>query len=70
MTQNVNTATVGQTNQASAFRLWVQRIWMENCEERLTVGEDSVTIKQYWNTYKYWLKHNYRKTHNESTNSG
>lgn len=42
------------------FRLWVQRIWMENCEERLTVGEDPVTIKQYWNSYKYWLKREYR----------
>jgi hypothetical protein len=54
----------------SEFRLWVQRIWMENCEERLTIGEDSVTIKQYWNTYKYWLKRKYRKAHNESTTSG
>jgi hypothetical protein len=45
---------------ATAFRLWVQRIWMENCDERLTVGEDPVTIKQYWNTYKYWLKREYQ----------
>ena len=42
------------------FRLWVQRIWMDNCEERLTVGQNPVTIKQYWNTYKYWLKREYR----------
>jgi hypothetical protein len=44
----------------TAFRLWVQRIWMDNCDERLTVGEDPVTIIQYWNTYKYWLKREYR----------
>jgi hypothetical protein len=44
----------------TAFRLWVQRIWMENCEERLTVGQDCVTINQYWNNYKYWLKREYR----------
>ena len=44
----------------SRFRLWVQRIWMDNCEERLTVGQDPVTIKQYWNNYKYWLKREYR----------
>jgi hypothetical protein len=44
----------------TAFRLWVQRIWMENCDERLTVGEDPVTIIQYWNTYKYWLKREYQ----------
>jgi hypothetical protein len=44
----------------TTFRLWVQRIWMDNCEERLTVGQDPVTIKQYWNAYKYWLKREYR----------
>jgi hypothetical protein len=44
----------------TAFRLWVQRIWMENCDERLTVGQDPVTISQYWNTYKYWLKREYK----------
>jgi hypothetical protein len=44
----------------TAFRLWVQRIWMDNREERLTVGQDPVTISQYWNTYKYWLKREYR----------
>jgi hypothetical protein len=44
----------------TAFRLWVQRIWMENCEERLTVGQDRVTMNQYWNTYKYWLKREYQ----------
>ena len=44
----------------TAFRLWVQRIWMDNCDERLTVGEDPVTINQYWNTYKYWLKREYQ----------
>jgi hypothetical protein len=44
----------------TAFRLWVQRIWMDNCDERLTVGQDPVTINQYWNTYKYWLKREYQ----------
>lgn len=44
----------------TAFRLWVQRIWMENCEERLTVGQDRVTMQQYWDNYKYWLKREYQ----------
>jgi hypothetical protein len=44
----------------TTFRLWVQRIWMDNCDERLTVGQDPVTINQYWNTYKYWLKREYK----------
>jgi hypothetical protein len=61
MTQNVNFVAIDQKNQASAFRLWVQRIWMENCEERLTVGEHSITIKQYWNAHKYWLKNKYKQ---------
>lgn len=44
----------------SRFRLWVQQIWMANCEERLTVGQDPATIKQYWDNYKWWLKREYR----------
>ena len=44
----------------SPFRLWVQRLWMENREERLIYGEDPVTIKQYWQRYKYWLKREYQ----------
>jgi hypothetical protein len=50
------------------FRLWVQRIWMDNCEERLIVGEDPVTINQYWNNYKYWLKREYK--HQQRQNNG
>jgi hypothetical protein len=42
------------------FRLWVQEIWRENCEERLTFGQDLSTMKQYWNNYKWWLKREYR----------
>lgn len=45
---------------ASAFRLWVQRIWMDNREERLTMGDDPVTLKQYWSTYKHWLRREFR----------
>ena len=60
MTQPVNSAPIVQTNQASAFRLWVQNIWFDNCEERLTVGQDPSTIKQYWNSYKWWLRREFR----------
>lgn len=42
------------------FRSWVQEIWMENCEERLTFQQSPATIKEYWNTYRYWLKREYR----------
>ncbi len=60
MTRNVNTAQQDQKNPVSAFRLWVQDIWHQNCEEHLTYGEDPYTIKQYWERYKYWLKREYR----------
>lgn len=44
----------------SRFRLWVQRIWMENSEEHLTYNENPYTIKQYWEKYKWWLRREYR----------
>ena len=62
MTKNVN--TVGDDLQslqtASPFRIWVQNLWMENREERLTFGDDPVTIQQYWKTYKWWIKREYK----------
>ncbi len=42
------------------FRRWVQEIWMQNTDERLTYGQDPVTIKIYWETYKWWLRREYR----------
>lgn len=60
MTQTVNTALPDQTNQASAFRLWVQQVWYENCEEHLTYGENPYKLHEYWNRYKWWLKREYR----------
>jgi hypothetical protein len=60
--KNVN--TVGDDLQslrtASPFRIWVQNLWMENREERLTFGDDPVTIQQYWKTYKWWIKREYK----------
>lgn len=44
----------------SKFKLWVQELWMQNREERLTYGEDPATMKQYWDTYKWWLRREYR----------
>ena len=60
MTPAANSVKTDQKNRASAFRLWVQEIWYKNCDERLTYGQDPVTIKQYWNTYKWWLKREYQ----------
>jgi len=44
-----------------SFRLWVEEIWRENCEERLTYHENPATINQYWNIHKYWLKKEYKE---------
>jgi hypothetical protein len=43
-----------------SFRLWVDDVWRENCEERLTYNQNPTTIKEYWNTYKWWLKQEYK----------
>lgn len=63
MIQNANTVQTAQKNPASAFRHWVHEIWLDNCDEHLTYGEDPYTIKQYWNKYKFWLKREYRYQH-------
>ena len=60
MTQPVNIVQQDQKHRTSSFRHWVNELWMENREERLLYGEDPATIKQYWDTYKYWLKREYK----------
>ena len=59
-----NVTTVGDDLQSlqtiSSFRMWVQNLWIENCEERLVYQQDPVTIQQYWETYKWWIKREYR----------
>ena len=39
-----------------AFRHWVQELWMENCEERLTHKEITYKMQEYWQQYKWWLR--------------
>jgi len=60
MIEPVNSVQPDPINQVKSFRLWVDRLWMENREERLIYCQDPVTIKEYWNTYKYWLKREYK----------
>ena len=47
-------------NQHSSFRMWVNRIWMENREEHLSFNETPYTITQYWEKYKWWLRREYK----------
>ena len=62
MIQNADTVKndLRDLRTASPFRIWVQNLWMENREERLLFREDSVTMKQYWDTYKWWVKREYK----------
>ena len=50
----------------SEFRMWVHRLWIENIEEHLTYGEKPNNINEYWGTYKYWLKREFK--HQRSKN--
>jgi hypothetical protein len=65
MMKNVNTVGLDHQNlrTVSPFRMWVHNLWMENSEERLVYQENPVTIQQYWKTYKWWIKREYRHKH-------
>lgn len=58
--KNANTVGEGQENRASAFRMWVHQLWIDNIEEHLTYGEKPYNINEYWSTYKWWLKREYK----------
>lgn len=62
MTKPVNSVGEDHLNHrtASQFRNWVRNLWIENCEERLVYSQDPVTMQQYWNTYKWWIKREYK----------
>jgi hypothetical protein len=45
---------------ASNFRLWVENLWRENCEERKTWQEDQQSIAEYFTRYKWWLRREFR----------
>jgi len=61
MTQNVNSALSDQKNQVSVFRIWVNNIWIQNCEEHLTYGENPYILKDYWAKFKWFLKKKYKE---------
>lgn len=45
----------------SHFRHWVFQQWDENKKERIECGIKPLTLKEYCNNYKYWLKQEYKK---------
>jgi hypothetical protein len=42
------------------FRSWLRIIWTANAEERADFGFSPITLQEYFNRYKYWLKREYR----------
>jgi len=44
----------------SNFRLWCQRLWLENREERLLHKDDELRLEEYIKKYKWWLKREYK----------
>lgn len=62
MTQTANSALEDQTNlvKPKPFRMWVNNLYFQNCEEHLTFNETSYTLSEYWNKYKWWLRREFR----------
>lgn len=44
----------------SSFRLWLQNLWLQNCDEHDGYGQPRMTMAEYFSRYKYWLKREYR----------
>lgn len=52
--------------EVKCFRLWVNEIWRQNCDEHLSYRDQAHSLDQYFKKYKYWLKREYRlRTKNE-----
>lgn len=54
------TNTFPKAPEPSHFRLWVNNIWMHNRDEHQELREPVLSITEYWNNYKWWLKREYR----------
>ena len=43
------------------FRDWIRELWLENCKERFEHGmEPFENPEVYFQTYKWWLKREYK----------
>lgn len=45
----------------NAFRNWVINSWWENCDERLTYKEHPVTLEEYVQQNKWYLKRKFKE---------
>ena len=48
------------------FRAWVEQLWQANCDEREQFRECSFSRGEYFQQFKYWLKHEYRRQQKEN----
>lgn len=44
----------------SHFRIWVQEMWYQHQDECETYHEQAKSATVYWNSYKWWLKREFR----------
>lgn len=42
------------------FRRWLHELWLQNSDEHRDFGELPYTKEEYFQTYKYWLKREFR----------
>lgn len=43
------------------FRVWIEQLWLDNCDERYQCREPRFTRSEYFQRFKYFLKHEYRR---------
>jgi hypothetical protein len=48
------------------FRQWIEQAWQANCEEREQFREACFSRAEYFQRFKYWLKHEYRRQQKEN----
>lgn len=49
---------------STAFRIWLQRIYMDHKDEAMEYGQPVSNAAGYFRLYKYWLKREYRYQQN------
>lgn len=43
------------------FRVWIEQLWFDNCDEREQCHESCFSRAEYFQRFKYFLKHEYRR---------
>ena len=43
-----------------SFRLWIEQLYYDNCEEHRIYNESVLTRQEYFTQFKWWLRREYR----------